>query len=176
MQFIKPDINIDFIGKRRIAFLLSVVFILVSFGSLIVKKGPRYGVDFAGGTLIQVRFQSPAEINTVKSGLASMGMKGSSVQAFGDANDNEYLIRTDNSLTTGEDFTDRLKTTLSSTAGSEVEIRRLEMVIAVLRSPSLPHPEPIAYLTIGATKVAISYVLILLRMLNHPPSHGLSTI
>jgi preprotein translocase subunit SecF len=128
MQFIKPGINIDFIGKRKIAFLLSVVFILISFGSLIVKKGPRYGVDFAGGTLIQVKFQAPAEIDTVKSGLASMGMKGSSVQAFGDTADNEYLIRTDNSHTTGEDFSNRLKTTLSSAAGSEVDIRRLEMV------------------------------------------------
>ena len=56
MQFIKSDINIDFIGKRKIDFVLSILFILTSFGSLIVKKGPRYGIDFAGGTLIQVRF------------------------------------------------------------------------------------------------------------------------
>ena len=128
MQFIKSDINIDFIGKRKIAFVLSVLFILISFGSLVAKKGPRYGIDFAGGTLIQVRFEAPAEINSVKSGLAAMGMKGSSVQAFGESGDNEYLIRTDNSLTTGEDFTGRFKSALADAAGSAVEIRRVEMV------------------------------------------------
>ncbi len=128
MQFIKSDINIDFIGKRKIAFVLSVLFILISFGSLIVKKGPRYGIDFAGGTLIQVRFEKPVEVDTVKSGLAAMEMKGSSVQAFGDAGDNEYLIRTDNSHTTGEDFIDRFKSALGNAAGGAVEIRRVEMV------------------------------------------------
>jgi preprotein translocase subunit SecF len=56
MQFIKPGINIDFIGKRKIAFVFSLVMILVSIGTLIVHKGPRYGIDFAGGTLVQVKF------------------------------------------------------------------------------------------------------------------------
>jgi len=128
MQFIKSDINIDFIGKRKIAFILSVLFILISFGSLVAKKGPRYGIDFAGGTLIQVQFQDPVEINPVKSGPAALGMSGSSVQAFGDAGNNEYLIRTDNSMTTGQDFTNRFKSALADAAGGPVEIRRVEMV------------------------------------------------
>jgi preprotein translocase subunit SecF len=128
MQFIKSDINIDFIGRRKIAFIFSVLFILISFGSLIAKKGPRYGIDFAGGTLIQVQFESPVEINTVKSGLAAMAMHGSSVQAFGDAGDNEFLIRTDNSMTAGTNFTDRFKSALADSTGSPVEIRRVEMV------------------------------------------------
>ncbi len=128
MQFIKPDINKDFIGKRKIAFVLSAVFILISFGSLIAKHGPRYGIDFAGGTLIQVKFQDPVTLDTVKSGLASMTLQGSSVQTFGDSGDNEYLIRTDNSLTTGEDFTGRIRSALASATGSAVEIRRVEMV------------------------------------------------
>jgi preprotein translocase subunit SecF len=128
MQFIKSDINIDFIGKRKIAFTLSILFILISFGSLIAKKGPRYGIDFAGGTLIQVRFESTVAVNTLKSGLAAMEMKGSSVQSFGEADDNEYLIRTDTSLTTGEDFIARLKSALADATGNAVEIRRVEMV------------------------------------------------
>ena len=128
MQFIKSDINIDFIGKRKIAFFLSVLCILIAFGSLIVKKGPRYGIDFAGGTLIQIQFEAPVEINAVKSALVDLDMQGSSVQAFGDAGDNEYLIRTDNSLTTGENFTGNLKSGLSEKTGSAVEIRRVEMV------------------------------------------------
>ncbi len=69
MQFIKPDVNIDFIGKRKIAFIISSVMILISIASLIIHGGPRYGVDFAGGTLIQVKFLNPTAINDIKSGL-----------------------------------------------------------------------------------------------------------
>jgi preprotein translocase subunit SecF len=72
MQFIKPGINIDFIGKRKIAFVLSLVMILISIGTLIVHKGPRYGIDFAGGTLVQVKFDGPVSIDGIKSGLKNM--------------------------------------------------------------------------------------------------------
>jgi len=54
MQFIKPDIDIDFIGKRKIAFVGSLILIATSIISLTIKGGPRYGIDFAGGTLVQV--------------------------------------------------------------------------------------------------------------------------
>ena len=66
MQLIKRDINLDFIGKRKIAFVLSIVCILISIGSLILHKGPKYGIDFAGGTLIQVKFVSAADTKRVK--------------------------------------------------------------------------------------------------------------
>jgi len=54
MRIIKSDINIDFLGKSKIAFIVSVAMILVSILSLFIHRGPRYGIDFAGGTLIQV--------------------------------------------------------------------------------------------------------------------------
>ena len=73
MQFIKPGINIDFIGKRKIAFVLSLVMILISIGSLVINRGPRYGIDFAGGTLVQVKFEAPVTIDQIKSGLAKHG-------------------------------------------------------------------------------------------------------
>ena len=82
MQFIKPDINIDFLGKRKIAFFVSLTIIIISIGSLIVKSGPKYGVDFAGGTLIQIKFNEPAEIADIKSGLNAVGLGKSSVQSF----------------------------------------------------------------------------------------------
>ena len=81
MQFIKPDINIDFIGKNKIAFSLSAVLIAVSLIALAYHKGPRYGIDFAGGTLVQVRFNDSVDTKTIKSGLAAVGMDKSSVQA-----------------------------------------------------------------------------------------------
>ena len=104
MQFIKSDININFIGKRRIAFLLSMAMILGSITSLIIHKGPRYGIDFAGGTLVQVKYVAPVDIDDMKSGLNAIGLGKSSVQLFGEAKAHEYLIRTDSSVMTGEGF------------------------------------------------------------------------
>jgi len=49
MQFVKPDININFIAKRYIAFVVSAVMILITIISLIIHHGPKYGIDFAGG-------------------------------------------------------------------------------------------------------------------------------
>jgi preprotein translocase subunit SecF len=68
MRFIKPDINIEFIGRKKIAFSLSIVCIAISVLSLIIHKGPRLGVDFAGGTLVQIKFASAVRIDDIKSG------------------------------------------------------------------------------------------------------------
>ena len=45
MQFIKPDININFIGKKKLAFVFSIVMLTISIGSLILHGGPRLGID-----------------------------------------------------------------------------------------------------------------------------------
>ena len=128
MQFIKPDINIDFIGKRKIAFVASLIVIIISIGSLIVKSGPKYGVDFAGGTLIQIKFNAPAEIRDIKTGLNAVGLGKSSVQSFGSQEINEYLIRTNTPITTSEGFTIDIQEALTSSTGQKAEIRRVEMV------------------------------------------------
>ncbi len=128
MQFIKSDINIDFIGKRKIAFGISIAMILISLISLIIHKGPRYGIDFAGGTLIQIKFNAPVDINDIKDGLRKIELGKSSVQSFGDKIDNEYLVRTDQSVMTTQGFSRDLAQALSQAAGKEAEIRRVEMV------------------------------------------------
>ena len=128
MRFIKPDINIDFIGKRKIAYSISIALVLVSLITLIIHKGPKYGIDFAGGTLIQVRFQSPVSIADIKSGLDTIGLGGSSVQTFGENGANEFLIRTDISETTDEAFESKLTNALEQKTKTKPEIRRVEMV------------------------------------------------
>ncbi len=128
MQFIKPDININFISKRKIAFFISLAMIIVSITSLLIHKGPRYGVDFSGGTLIQVKFSAPESLKNIKSGLASIDLGKSSVQQFGDQKDNEYLIRTDMSVITSQGFASKVQKALEASTGNEVNIRRVEMV------------------------------------------------
>jgi len=128
MQFIKPGININFIGKRKIAFVLSLAMILISIGSLLVNRGPRYGIDFAGGTLVQVKFDASVPIDQIKSGLATMELAASAVQQFGQADDHEYLIRTDATNPAMEGLSEKIEKNLKAATNVAVEIRRVEMV------------------------------------------------
>jgi len=128
MRIIKPDININFIGNTKIAFTVSIAMILVSIISLFIHQGPRYGIDFAGGTLIQVKFLQPVNIKDIKAGLAAIDMGASTVQLFGDQQENEYLIRTDISAATSQGFSLKVQDALKSSVGKDAEIRRVEMV------------------------------------------------
>lgn len=128
MQFIKSDININFIGNRKFAFCLSLVLILICIASLAIQKGPRLGIDFAGGALIQLKFPTSVEIADIKSGLQPIGLGKSSVQQFGEDAENEYLIRTESGAISNQGFTNELKQSLSSVTDQEAEIRRVEMV------------------------------------------------
>jgi preprotein translocase subunit SecF len=128
MQFIRPDVNFDFIGKRKLAYIFSLVMILISIGTLVMHGGPRYGIDFSGGTLVQVRFEKPVEIALIKDGLRNMDFGQASVQQFGEEGATEYLIRTDVPDITDKSFNETLRQTLTDTTGAVVEIRRVEMV------------------------------------------------
>ncbi len=128
MQFIKPDVNFDFIGRRKFAYGVSLGMIIISVVSLILHGGPKLGIDFAGGTLIQVKFPSPAKIADIKTGLQAAGLGRSSVQQFGDLKEHEFLIRTESAEVTAEGFGTEVKKALDSETGGNVEIRRIEMV------------------------------------------------
>ena len=128
MQFVKPDVNIDFVGKTKIAFSVSLTMIIISIASLVIHGGPKYGIDFAGGTLVQVKFNEPVTLKNIKSGLIAMDLGKSSVQGFGEQSENEYLIRTDRSVMTSGGFSLKIQQTLESSTGKGVTVRRVEMV------------------------------------------------
>ncbi len=128
MEFIKPDVNIEFIARRKIAYGVSLLLILATVVTLAVHRGPRYGIDFSGGTLIQVKFASPTTIAAVKTGLAAVNLGASSVQSFGRGDEAEYLVRTDASGPEVAADPGRIAESLSAAAGSQAEIRRVEMV------------------------------------------------
>ncbi|MCF8069367.1 MAG: protein translocase subunit SecF [Desulfobacterales bacterium] len=128
MQFIKDNVNINFIGNKKIAIAVSAILLLVSVISLVAHKGPRYGIDFAGGTLIQVKFANTVNLDDVKSGLADIDLGKSSVQLFGDPADNEYLVHTDITDESTQGFSESIQNALTTATGIEAEIRRVEMV------------------------------------------------
>jgi len=128
MELIKRGINIDFIGKRYIAFAISGLLIIIGIISLIARGGPQYGIDFAGGTLIQLKFSSPVEIGKIKSGLSAINLSNSSVQLFGEKKDNEFLVRTNTPVMANKEFSKSLGESLKTATGNDAEIRRIEMV------------------------------------------------
>ncbi|MFQ5897895.1 MAG: protein translocase subunit SecF [Candidatus Methylomirabilia bacterium] len=117
--------NYDFIGRRRWAYLLSTAFVLVGLLHMASQGGLRYGIDFAGGTLIQVRFQRVLHVDEVRQALTRIGLGGSVIQQFGDPR--EYLIRIQLGEEPLEGLTKRVQDALVSSIG-ELEVRRVESV------------------------------------------------
>ncbi len=78
--------NIDFIGKRHIAYAASTVLVLLGIVALIqVSRGAaNMGIDFAGGTSIQVKFAQPVDLGVVREALSRNGIKDSEPQQFAD--------------------------------------------------------------------------------------------
>ncbi len=129
MKFIKQDINFDFIGKARLAGILSVVLILISAVSMIVKGGPKYGIDFAGGTLIQVQFTKQMDVAKIRDIISQIDLSSSLVQPFGDKAENEYLITISDTAEDLQGLSRKVKDIFSESFGAETfEIRRVEMV------------------------------------------------
>ncbi len=128
MQLIKPDTNIDFVGKRKLALIISAVLILVGLASLAVKGGPDYGIDFAGGTLVQVQFNDDTEPVAIKQALSGLELGSLVVQSFGD-NQNEFLIRVENTSGELQGLSGQIRAALEATyQEGSVDIRRVEMV------------------------------------------------
>lgn len=81
----------DFIGRRKWAYLLSAVFIVLGLISLVARGGLRTDIDFAGGALVQVRFERPPTIERIRATLAGVGLGDSIIQEYGESR--EFIIR-----------------------------------------------------------------------------------
>jgi preprotein translocase subunit SecF len=128
MQLIKPDTNYDFVGKRKLAMIISTALILIGLVSLLVKGGPEYGVDFAGGTLVQVQFEQATDAAEIKAAIVDMDLGSPVVQTFGEEQ-NEFLIRVEKTTAELEGLSNQIQAHLEKSYGEgQVDIRRVEMV------------------------------------------------
>lgn len=129
-----PDYGkIDFMSKWPIFGGISFLAVVASF-VLFATKGFNYGIDFAGGTEVQVKFSSPVDAEKVRSFTTDLGFKSASVQSLGD--NNEYLIRTEAKGSTPDEINLKAEETtkaisaglLSTFAEMKPEIRRVDTV------------------------------------------------
>ncbi|SOC53338.1 protein translocase subunit secF [Chromohalobacter canadensis] len=82
--------QLDFMGKRRIAFAVSVLLAVIAIGAL-AFKGLNLGLDFTGGTLVEVRYEQAPALDDLRSQLGDEGFEEAQVQTFGTSND--ILVR-----------------------------------------------------------------------------------
>jgi SecD/SecF fusion protein len=131
------DTSINFLGVRRGAFILSAVLILFGLGSTITKGGYNLGIDFAGGTLLELHFDPPASVGDIRQSLGdvrvgdqSMDLRNSEIKEFGTVND--ILIRVEEEAE-GTAIADAIKTRLKSDFAGNIQnetewLRRQEAV------------------------------------------------
>jgi len=121
--FVNP--RYDFIGKRRWAYLLSAAFVFIGLAHIAYRGGLQYGIDFAGGTLVQVRFERATTVDGVRRALERVRLGESVIQEFGDPR--EYLIRVQVGGELGE-VSKRVESGLKDAGLPGFEVRRLEFV------------------------------------------------
>ena len=95
MEFFK-QVDLDWMGKAKYFFALSITLLVVGGISLIVHRGPYYGVDFKGGTVVYVRFAGTPPVDKIRTGLAQVGLGESVIQPISDiasSNSNEVMIQ-----------------------------------------------------------------------------------
>jgi preprotein translocase subunit SecF len=83
--------NVSFMKYRRIAYLVSAAMVIATVGWLLVNRGPRYSVDFTGGTVVQIRTSQVLPPDQIRAALTGAGFRGFELQQIGEAN--EFLIR-----------------------------------------------------------------------------------
>jgi len=119
--------NFDFIGKRRWAYIVSLLFIAAGLVSMWGQGGLRYGIDFSGGTLIQARFEKPVAVDRIRAALDQIKLGESVIQEFGDPR--EFIFRLPLAEVPAEEVTRRVQEALAKDpALGKVEIRRVEFV------------------------------------------------
>jgi preprotein translocase subunit SecF len=129
MEFIRPDININFVGMRIKAVSLSILLILLGALAVVWRGGLNMGVDFSGGTLIQVKFSEATTPDAIRDALKELGIGRSAIQQVGAASDNEFIVRSEISEEKAKRVSDDIQARLDQAYGpGKATILRVEMV------------------------------------------------
>ena len=117
---------IDFMKFRKLALIISLVLVIVSIAG-IVTKGLNFGVDFTGGTIIELGYKNPADVNGIRDALQSSGYNEAIVQNFGSAEDVIIRISPVDGLQSAQ-ISNQVMDALKAKNPEEFELRRVEFV------------------------------------------------
>jgi preprotein translocase subunit SecF len=120
MELIKPGIHLDFVGKMKYAIIFSVILTTICIASVIIHGGLNLGIDFAGGSIIQIKFQKDMTADKIRGALKSTRLENSIIQQFG--------LRTAESFHDQKLLEENLNKPLTAAFSKDYEIRRVEVV------------------------------------------------
>ena len=118
------NFNIDFLAWRKLALIVSSIFLVVSISSLFIKE-LNWGLDFTGGTLVELSYPNGAEIDSIRDTLRSEGFEGAQVANFG--SNKEVLIKLPGTISDslGSEIISLLK---KQNINEDIDLRRIEYV------------------------------------------------
>jgi preprotein translocase subunit SecF len=126
MEFLKPGINFDFVGKMKLACGISIAAMVISIASVVWHGGLNYGIDFAGGTLVQLKFQKATSTEQIRSAFKPIGLQNVVIQPFGE---NEVVVRIGDVAAGGKELSAMIDESLKTALGQGAfEVRRVEVV------------------------------------------------
>lgn len=128
MRLIKKETKIDFLGKRRIGAVVSTAMILISLASLIYHGGPNYGIDFRGGTIVQLKFKEAAPISQVRKTISGLDMGDFNIQRFGEPEDLLVRLPRAEAVEGEENPAQTVEAALREEFGEGFTVERVEMV------------------------------------------------
>jgi len=127
MKILKQKTNIDFMGKRKLAFVFSALLMLLSIVSL-ATRGLNFGLDFTGGTLIEVSFPSDADTDRVRANLEAAELSDAVVQTFGVASDIVVRVPPRSADESSAEISTVVLQALQQGVEGDVVMRRVEFV------------------------------------------------
>jgi len=126
MKIFKRESSIDLMGKRRVAQLVSLLLIVVSLTS-IITRGLNFGIDFTGGTLVEIGYQTAVDPSEVRTVLQQAGFEDAMVQSFGTARDLLIRLAPRAELSSAQ-ISSKVLDALYQAYPDKVEMRRVEFV------------------------------------------------
>jgi preprotein translocase subunit SecF len=129
MELIRPGIFIDFMKYYKYAVVFSIILTAVALVWIFGVKGLNYGIDFSGGTEIQVAFKQDLHTDALRSAVKEVGFPNAVIQNIGIASDHEFLIRTPIEGNTGYEAAKKIEAGLKNKFGKDnVDLRGQNMV------------------------------------------------
>jgi preprotein translocase subunit SecF len=127
MKIFNKEPSFDFMGKRKLALIVSILLIILSMASL-ATRGLNFGIDFTGGTLIEVGYENSADLSEVRATLESAGYGDAITQHFGSSKDVLIRVPPHEGMTNADLSTGVLNALHGASGSDEIEMRRVEFV------------------------------------------------